>query len=547
MKARPIMLQGTSSNVGKSVLAAAFCRIFYQDGFHTAPFKAQNMALNSAVTPDSGEIGRAQYVQAEAAGVKPTVDMNPILMKPKQDMAAQIVVLGKPYADMTAKEYRNNFLINAHGLVQGCIDRLKEEYQVLVIEGAGSPVEVNLKDRDIVNMKTAELADSPVVLVADIDRGGVFAALIGTIELLEPEERKRIKGFIINKFRGDIDLLTPGLDFLEQRTGIPVLGVIPYIHNHGIDEEDSVWLSERNSERTTDRHIQDSNQVAVDIAIVQYPRISNFTDFHPLLRLPDTRVRFIKAGEPIGDSDIIILPGTKNTILDLQYLREHQYDEQISRHLQLGKRVIGICGGYQMLGRELCDPEGTEAGQGDYPGLGLLPIVTTFAHEKSTYQVETVISAAGRLDPGSELDSESAVASSLESKLKSQVVSHNQEQTLRGYEIHTGKTELTDDWEQIGQPLLQIIKRSGKQCTVTDGFITTDGRVWGSHVHGLFDNVSFLRKLMNQMRQEKGMPVLMEEQFTTYQREQSYNQLADIVRKSIDMKRLYEIVGLGRK
>lgn len=506
---KAIMFQGTSSNVGKSVLCAAFCRIFYQDGYRTAPFKAQNMALNSAVTPDGGEIGRAQGAQAEAAGIKPTVDMNPILIKPKQDMHAQIIVRGRPIGDMSAKDYRNDYLPKAVSVVLESLNRLKDEYEILVIEGAGSPAEVNLKDRDIVNMKTAELADAPVLLIADIDRGGVFASLIGTLELLEPHERDRVKGFIINKFRGDLDLLKPGLDFLEERTGKEVFGVIPYIHDHGIDEEDSVCLSEYKTRGSIDAPIQ--------VAVIQLPRISNFTDINPFFDLPDTCVRFVKNGEAIGEADVVIIPGTKNSILDLVYLKEQGYDDEILALADKGKYIVGICGGYQMLGLELLDPEGTEAGIGSQQGLGLLNCVTIYGAEKSTHQVEATIAAA----------------EGLWQDLKGQ--------TVKGYEIHMGQADILDS----NSCLLQITGRSGRDAQVMDGAVVNGGRVFGTHLHGFFDNLNVMLTFVNAIRKEKGLSLLQARDLDIYQRERNYDKVAEIVRNSIDMEKIYKIMGIN--
>jgi len=508
---KAIMFQGTSSNVGKSVLCAAFCRIFYQDGYRTAPFKAQNMALNSAVTPDGGEIGRAQGAQAEAAGIKPTVDMNPILIKPKQDMHAQIIVRGRPIGDMSAKDYRNDYLPRAVSVVLESLNRLKDEYEILVIEGAGSPAEVNLKDRDIVNMKTAELADAPVLLIADIDRGGVFASLIGTLELLEPHERDRVKGFIINKFRGDLDLLKPGLDFLEERTGKEVFGVIPYMHDHGIDEEDSVCLSEYKTRGSIDAPIQ--------IAVIQLPRISNFTDINPFFDLPDTCIRFVKKGEAIGEADVVIIPGTKNSVLDLVYLKEQGYDDEILALADKGKYIVGICGGYQMLGLELLDPEGTEAGIGSQKGLGLLKCVTTYGAEKSTHQVEATIAAA----------------EGLWQDLKGQ--------TVKGYEIHMGQADILD----YKSCLLQITERSGRDVQVMDGAVVNDGRVFGTHLHGFFDNLNVMLTFINAIRKEKGLSLLQERDLDIYQRERNYDRVAEIVRNSVDMEKIYKIMGINPK
>ena len=508
-KTQAIMVQGTSSNVGKSMLCTALCRIFAQDGYKTAPFKAQNMALNSTVTPDGGEIGRAQGAQAEAAGVAPSVLMNPILIKPKQDSQAQIVTLGVPYADMSATDYRRDFLPGAVSIVRDCLQKLKEQYEVLVIEGAGSPAEVNLKDRDIVNMKTAELAEAPVLLVADIDRGGVFASLIGTLELLEPHEKERVKGFIINKFRGDISLLQSGLDFLSQRTGIPVLGVVPYVHDHGIDEEDSVCLSERAS--------WGNEQDPIQVAVMQLPRISNFTDINAFIGLPDTRVYYVRPGEAIGQADLLIIPGTKNSILDMLYLQQKGYVQEIRRLAEAGAYVVGICGGFQMLGEELLDPEGNEADIGSLPGLGLLPVTTLFGRNKSTHQAQaSIVSRQG-------------------------IWRHLHGQEVKGYEIHMGQSTLIDQ----NCSLTHIFSRSGERCSVADGACSDSGKVFGTYLHGIFDNSNVMLGIMNQIRQEKGLPALSAGDLPVMQRQHKYDQWADLVRASLDMNKIYQIMGWG--
>ena len=493
--------------MGKSLLCTALCRIFWQAGFQVAPFKAQNMALNSYVTLDGGEIGRAQGAQAEAAGVVATVKMNPVLLKPKQDLNAQVVVLGKPLADMSARDYRAKFLPGAVDLVGQCIDELRREYQVLVIEGAGSPAEVNLKDRDIVNMRTAFLADAPVILVADIDRGGVFAALVGTLELLEPHERSKVAGFIINKFRGDLQLLQSGLDFLEQRTGKPVLGVIPYLHEHGIEQEDSVSLSAMPRNWTTGE---------LDIVVIQLPRISNFTDFDLLAEVPGVALRYVGARDTLGQPDALILPGTKNTLQDLLFLREKGLDKQILALAHKGIPIVGICGGYQMLGKMLYDPWGSEAAGEQMSGLGLLDIETTFQREKQTHRCTATLSSA---------------------QLSWCQVTN---QAITGYEIHTGEVRLG-----LGvKPLLEITRRSGERVSVTDGAATNGGQIFGTHMHGLFDNAAVLLGWVNYLRQRKGLPLLVDEQLPT-NREDKYDQLATAVKQHLDMGKLYQIMGLG--
>lgn len=507
--AKTIMIQGTSSNVGKSLICTALCRIFSNDGFYTAPFKAQNMALNSAVTGDGGEIGRAQAEQAEAAGVIPDVRMNPILLKPKQDMVAQVIVRGKAIGDLSAADYRNDCIPTLIPVVQDCIQQLKNEFEILVIEGAGSPAEVNLKDRDIVNMKTAEMADAPVLLVADIDRGGVFAALIGTLELLEEHERQRVKGFIINKFRGDLNLLKPGLDFLEHRTGIPVLGVIPYLHDHGIEEEDSVCLADMK------RYGNETDPI--QIAVLQFSRISNFTDLRPFFHLPDTCLRMVKAGEKIGPADIVILPGTKNAILDLLYLKREGYEREIQDLAEGGAYIVGICGGYQMLGQQLLDQEGTEAGMGDQKGLGFLPLTTSYAEKKSTHQVEALLKAT----------------SGFWQTISGQIV--------KGYEIHSGHSNIINAVDD----LLVIQMRSGVEVTVADGAVSENGKVFGTHLHGFFDNPSVLLAFINAVREEKSLPHLREESLQAlHHRRQRFERLAQTVSEAIDMEKVYSIMGM---
>lgn len=507
--AKTIMVQGTSSHVGKSVLCTALCRIFAQDGFHTAPFKAQNMALNSAVTSEGGEISRAQAVQAEAAGIDTSVYMNPILLKPTRDNASQVIILGVPRGNRSAGDYHRDFAPQAESLVSDCLNRLKAGYEVVVIEGAGSPAEINLKNSDIANMKTAELADAPVLLAADIDRGGVFAFLIGTLELLEENERRRIKGFIINKFRGDLGLLQPGLDFLEERTGIPVLGVVPYIHELGIEEEDSVSLEEINSTPTRNGQVK--------IAVVQLPRISNFTDFDILKNLPDTSLEYIRKGQKIGDADLVIIPGSKNSVLDLLYLQAEGYAEEIKLLAAQGKHIAGICGGYQMLGEVLLDPQGCEAGIPSVEGLGLLPVKTVYGSSKTTHQAEAVITA------------ENGFWLNINNK------------DIGGYEIHSGQTELLD--ENAG--LLIIRRRSGEETAIADGAVNAAGNVFGTHLHGLFNNQEVCRALVNALRRPKGLPDLNKQELDFDNKSARYDHLADVVRASLDMEKLYEIMGLS--
>ena len=490
-KARCIMVQGTMSGAGKSLLCAALCRIFAQDGYRTAPFKSQNMALNSFVTRDGLEMGRAQVVQAQAAGVEPDVRMNPILLKPSSDIGSQVIVNGEVRGDMPAKEYfrRKKALIPD---ILRAYDGLASEFDIIVIEGAGSPAEINLKADDIVNMGLARLVDAPVLLAGDIDRGGVFAQLYGTVELLEPDERARICGLIINKFRGDVEILRPGLAMLEEKTRLPVVGVVPYLK---VDIEDEDSLSDR---------LQQKNAVKpLDVAIVRLPHISNFTDFMPLEQHPLLGVRYVQAARELGMPDLIILPGTKNTVNDLLWLRQCGLETAVQKLARRGTPVLGVCGGYQMLGGMLDDSAGTESGRPQtLRGLELLPTRTVFTLEKRRAQVTATAAApfAGA--------------------------------ALTGYEIHTGRTTVE------GAPF----------CTLADG--TPDGcvqgSVFGTYLHGLFDSGELTEKLAALLCRRKGLapetaaPLTMQ----AY-REQQFDLLADGVRRALDMSAIYAAMGLA--
>ncbi len=504
MLARTIMLQGTASNVGKSVLCAALGRVFFQDGYRVAPFKAQNMALNSYVTTDGLEIGRAQGVQAEACGIAPSVLMNPILLKPKADMTAQVIVMGRPLADFSARSYRRDYLPRARAIVTDALRQLREQYELVVIEGAGSPAEINLKEGDIVNMFAAKAADAPVILVADIDRGGVFAHIVGTLELLEPDERDRVAGFIINKFRGDVSLLRPGLDWLEERTGKKVFGVIPYLPQIDIEDEDSVALEQP---RLTGKG-------ELDIAVIQLPHISNFTDLDPLRWEPDSSPRYVRSVEELGQPDAIILPGSKNTVEDLEWLWTSGLAEIVREQAASGRWVLGICGGYQMLGKELLDPEQTESEIQPPPGLGLLPVRTTFAASKATHQVKALPCPDYLAQWGE----------------------------LQGYEIHTGVTTYLDG----ASPLCQIVSRSSEACQIADGAVVNDGQLMGSYIHGILENNTMRRWWLNQLRRARGMqPLPGQAQPSPWGRkDQAYNRLAAHVRANLDLSALYALVGV---
>lgn len=502
----PIMIQGTASDVGKSLICTALCRIFMQDGWRVAPFKSQNMALNSAVTVNGKEIGRAQAVQAEAAGVLATEHMNPILLKPKGDMTSQVVVRGKPIGDMSAMDYRNDYIPKAITIVKESLDSLLDEFDVVVIEGAGSPAEINLKDRDIANMKVAELADAPVVLVADIDRGGVFATLVGTLELLEPHERQRVKGFIINKFRGDIRLLQNGLDWLEERTGIAVLGVIPYQSRLWIDQEDSMALEALGNRKSSHTNSDDTD---IHVGFIRLPRLSNFTDWDPLRMESDVQVHMIQTPDQLEGLDAIVIPGTKNTVEDLIWLRETGLADAIIQKAKMGIAVIGICGGYQMLGRKLFDPEFVESNHSKLDGLGLLDGETIFIRDKRTVQVH-----------GETLD-QAAIA-------------------IRGYEIHMGRTE-----RGVDAAFARIYEQNeGTESWHEDGAVSGSGTVMGTYLHGIFHNDAWRRQWINFLRVQKGGAPLdrTKEIHVEELRQAEFDRWAAVVRNALDMRRLYDIL-----
>lgn len=499
------MVQGTGSHVGKSLLVTAFCRIFKQKGYRVAPFKAQNMALNSFVTKDGGEMGRAQVVQAEAAGVEPSVDMNPILIKPQSDIGAQIIIQGGVVGNYSAAEY-HQYKREAIKSVRESYNRLTKKFDLIMIEGAGSPAEINLKKHDIVNMKIAKMAKAPVVIVSDIDRGGVFASLIGTLELLTTSERARVKGFIINKFRGDLNLLKPGLTFLKKKTGVKVVGVIPFIKDIYLPDEDSIALEKKRS---------NNHKRGLDIAVIRLPHISNFTDFDPLEREDSVALRYVEEAGTLGNPDVLIIPGSKNTIDDLHYLKTRGYVKEIKRLKRNGSTIVGICGGFQILGKTIRDHRGVESSLKSIEGLGLLDIETQFEKKKATFQVE-----AEEIK-----DSDNR---------KSRVL-------LRGYEIHMGRTKLNTETS-----LFRIKKRSGKKCLVYDGAISKNGKVWGTYIHGIFDNDGFRRKFLNRINKRGKLPFSDATKYFEYNtfKEEQYDKLADLMRKNLDMNLIYSMVGI---
>ena len=496
--AKTIMIQGTTSNAGKSFLTAALCRIFRQDGYRAAPFKSQNMALNSYITKSGLEMGRAQVMQAEAAGIEPAVEMNPILLKPTSHTGSQVIVNGEVLGNMSAADYYA-YKPRLIPQVEKAFQKLSGEYDIIVIEGAGSPAEINLKDNDIVNMGMAKLAKAPVLLAGDIDRGGVFASLYGTVKLLEEEEQQRIKGLIVNKFRGDVEILRPGLRMIEEKTGIPVVGVVP-MTPLDLDDEDS--LSERLSRREAEG--------AVDMAVIHLPRISNFTDFNVFEGMEGISLRYVKQAKDLGQPDLIFLPGTKNTMGDLRWLRESGLEAAILRQAEQHTPIVGICGGYQMLGEQLEDPEGVEQG-GSMRGMGLLNARTVFLPEKTRTQV------SGRVI----WDRDGA--DSAEGK------------EVRGYEIHMGRTT------SLGGCRETIRLEDGRM----DGLCNESGTVFGTYLHGIFDFGDLAALAAVRLMRKKGLDPGSWHFDPEAHKQQEYDKLADLVRSSLDMDKIYEILEAG--
>lgn len=483
-----LMVQGTTSDAGKSVLVAGICRLLSRHGVSVAPFKPQNMALNSAVTVDGGEIGRAQAVQARACGLEPHTDMNPVLIKPSSDTQAQIIIQGQVHSSMNACDY-HDYKNHARSAVLESYERLTAQYDVIVVEGAGSPAEINLRDRDIANMGFAEAVDCPVIIVADIDRGGVFAHLVGTLDLLSESEQARVCGFVINRFRGDIALLQSGLDWLEERTGKPVLAVLPYLTNFYLDAEDAIDNKQAHS----------GEQEILKVVVPVYPRISNHTDFDALRAHPQVDLELLRPGQAMPAADLIILPGSKNVRRDLAYLREYGWDQAIQRHLRYGGKLMGICGGYQMLGDVIHDPQGIEDTPGSIEGLQLLRLSTEFQTKKHLQQVEGYLSLENAY--------------------------------FKGYEIHCGISQ----GEALQQPLLSF-QHDGSN----EGVVSADQQIIGSYVHGLFDQPSACNALLKWAGLDSGTAIDLDQQ-----REQQLNRLADCLQQHLSADFMQQRLGLS--
>ena len=489
---KALAVLGTGSDVGKSLVTAGLGRIFHRSGVRVAPFKAQNMSLNSFVTVEGGEMGRAQVLQAQACGLRPHVDMNPILLKPEADRRSQVVVQGNVWGSREAGSYFDSQTELAH-YVRQSYERLAAQYELIVIEGAGSAAEINLRDRDIVNWSVVHMADAKVILVADIDRGGVFAQVIGTLDLLEPHERERVLGVVINKFRGDRRLFDDGVAMLEQRTGIPVLGVLPFLRELVLDQEDSVTIEAGSTETPFSPDM-------VNVAVILLPRMSNFTDFNGLAAEADVALRYVKTPKDLIDADVIILPGSKQTIQDLHYVKDKGFGLAMASHVQARREMVGVCGGFQMLGKRIDDPHGVEGG-GQTEGLHLLPVDTELHHDKQTVQV-----TANALMPG---------------------ISGTE--MVRGYEIHVGLTA-----RRQGDPCFRILDEAGDR---EDGAVSADGLVWGTYIHGVFDDPAFRRAWINRVRVRKGLaPRPVADSMDVTQRLTSaLDEWADHVARHVDM------------
>lgn len=503
--AKAIMIQGTTSNAGKSLITAGLCRIFKQDGYRVAPFKAQNMALNSFITKEGLEMGRAQVVQAEAAGIEPSVRMNPILLKPTNDTSSQVIINGEVSSNMSAKEYYQNKRQIVPQIMKA-YNELASDYDIIVIEGAGSPAEINLKENDVVNMFMAKQAKAPVLLAGDIDRGGVFASLVGTMTLFDESEKAMVKGILINKFRGDKTLLQNGIDMLEEMVHVPTLGVIPYLHVN-IEDEDSL----------TERFDRKNGVGLIDIVVVRLPRISNFTDFNVLEYISGASLRYVKSAAELKNPDMIIIPGTKNTMEDLMWMRQNGLESSILKLAAEGKSIFGICGGYQMLGETLSDPYGVESG-GTISGMGLLPVETIFEKEKTRTQVK-----------GKFLQAMTGLLKGLSGV------------EIEGYEVHMGQTRIKGGQ---AQNLTRLDEISGQATDEVSGMCKEN--IYGTYIHGIFDGENVARTLVAALYESKGLTYEEIEALGIKEyKEQQYDLLAQGIRENINMKRLYQILEEG--
>lgn len=485
-----IMVQGTGSSVGKSIIVAALCRIFKQDGYRVCPFKSQNMSLNSYITLDGKEMGRAQVLQAYACGLEPEVYMNPILLKPTSDKKSQVIVNGKVYCNATAMEY-NHMKSIFRKMLESHFSNMEKKFDIVVIEGAGSPAEINLRDGDIVNMGMAEIADTPVILVGDIDRGGVFASLAGTMMLLRKKEKVRVKAVIINKFRGDVDILKPGIDMLQDIIKIPCIGVVPYFNLNLEDEDSAIDFNKRALGK-------------IDIAVIKLPHISNFTDFDAFKNEEDVSVRFVSSKSEFGNPDILIIPGSKNTIDDLVKLRKSGLEKLIKEYSKSGI-IIGICGGYQMMGNLIKDPYGVESDLKETDGMKLLNIDTVLEKDKVTTRVSA---ESGNIN-------------------------------VYGYEIHMGICR----YSRNTKPLFKIKTKNGENVYIDDGAINFQGNIMGTYIHGVFDSADFRQYILNRIRKEKAIPEKKSVDYSNYRNSQ-LDKLAEIIRSNVDIQSIYTIMGI---
>ncbi len=496
--AKIIMVQGTNSNAGKSLITAALCRIFKQDGYKVAPFKSQNMALNSYITSQGLEMGRAQVMQAEAAGIAPDVRMNPILLKPTGEKGSQVILMGEVYGNMP---YFKNYKEEMKPHLMKAFNSLSKEYDIIVIEGAGSPAEINLRRQDIANMGFAEMVDAPVILVGDIDRGGVFASLAGTMLLLEESDRKRIKAAVINKFRGDIDILKPGIELFNNKVDLNIVGILPFL-DIDIDDEDSL----------SDKLTQSKKKSLIDLAVIRLPRISNFTDFNVFNMIEGVSLRYVDKLKDLKNPDLIILPGTKNTISDLKWLRKTGLEKEIISNSKKGIPIIGICGGYQMLGKKIIDADNIEGG-GTIEGINLIDSTTTFNRKKTRTQAKGKTNKIeGFFKNLSDID-------------------------ITGYEIHMGQTTLGNPSKNFSS--IKILTNNSNQ--ETDGYV--NDKIIGTYLHGIFDNIEFTKKLIGIISKDKGLNLNLEEELDLFTyKEKQYDKLASSFREYIDMNEIYNII-----